>query len=65
MQAKARVEKKQPSAEICGSNVTDIRLVDSAHPTADQGFQQFAEVDFSLIQWHSSADLGICITSSG
>jgi len=50
MQAKARVEKKQPSAEICGSNVTDIRLVDSAYPTADQGFQQFAEADFSLIQ---------------
>jgi len=24
--------------------------VGSAHPTADQGFQQFAGVDFSLIQ---------------
>jgi len=31
-------------------DVTDIRLVGSAHPTADQGFQQFAGVDFSLIQ---------------
>jgi len=26
------------------------RLVGSAHPTADQGFQQFAGVDFSFIQ---------------
>jgi hypothetical protein len=32
------------------SNATELSLVGSAHPTADQGFQPFAKVDFNLIQ---------------
>jgi len=31
-------------------NVTDIRLMGTAHPTAEQGFQRFAGGDSSLIQ---------------
>jgi hypothetical protein len=31
-------------------NATELSLVGSAHPTADQGFQPFAKVDFNLIQ---------------
>ncbi len=34
-------------------NVTDLRLVGSAHPTVDRGFRPFARVDFSLFQCHS------------
>ena len=33
--------------------VTELSLVGSAHPTADQGFRPFARIDFTLIQCHS------------
>jgi len=38
------------SLNVTALNVIDIRLVGSAHPTADQGFQRSAGVDFSLMQ---------------
>jgi hypothetical protein len=39
-------------------NVTDIRLVGSAHPTVNQGFWRFAKVNCSLIQCYSFNDGG-------
>ena len=37
-----------------GVNVTELRLVGAAHPTADQSFRRFAKVDFLLCQCHST-----------
>jgi high-affinity K+ transport system ATPase subunit B len=38
---------------IPGSNGTELSLVGSAHPTADQGFRRSARVDLHLFQCHS------------
>jgi len=39
------------------TNVTELRLVGSAHPTADQGFRRSVRVNFRLCQGHSSTGL--------